>query len=209
MLRFTHKLPQIPFTVAISGGPDSQAILDFLSNGKRKITAAYFNHGTEHGAEAEVFVHAFCRQRKIPLILGVITAPKSKDESKEEYWRNQRLKFFHSIPGPVVTGHNLSDVMESWIFSSLHGQSKLLPYSNGNVIRPFRATPKSELLAWCTRHQIPFLNDPSNLDTSYMRNHIRHKLMPEALVVNPGLQKVILKKVLEDAKTPTVANQDR
>jgi len=199
MLRFTHKLPDIPYTVAVSGGPDSMAVLDFLCGHKIKPKVAYFNHGTEHGLEAEEFVKRFCEERKLAFAVGRIRAPKEKGESPEEFWRERRLAFLQNLGGPVITAHNLNDVVETWIFTSLHGNPKLLPYQNQNIIRPFRATPKSEFVSWCERHNVPYLNDPSNLDTKYIRNHIRHKLMPEALIVNPGLEKVIKKKVLENA----------
>lgn len=180
------------------------AVLDFLLGHKIQPAVIHCFHGTEHGLDARLHVLKFCEDRKIKTFFGFDISthfrPKKKRESKEEYWRLFRLDCFAKVGGPVITAHNLDDVCETWIWSSLHGESKLLPHRNGQVIRPFRATPKADLLDWCQRHNVPYLQDPSNSDTRYMRNHIRHKLMPEALHVNPGLRKVILKKVLADAK---------
>ena len=47
-------------------------------------------------------------------------------------------------------------------------------------------------------NNVPYINDPSNKDTSLRRNYIRHELMPHALEVNPGIFKMISKKVAED-----------
>jgi tRNA(Ile)-lysidine synthase len=94
----------------------------------------------------------------------------------------------------VVTGHHLGDAIETWIFTSLHGDSKLIPYSRGNVIRPFLITPKEEIRSWASRRNLTWIEDESNIDPRYMRNRIRMHIVPEALKVNPGLGTVIRKK---------------
>jgi tRNA(Ile)-lysidine synthase len=65
-------------------------------------------------------------------------------------------------------------------------------------VRPFRKTRKRDLELWANLNNVPYITDPSNKDTSFRRNYIRHNLMPHALEVNPGLYKIISKKVLED-----------
>ena len=77
----------------------------------------------------------------------------------------------------------------------MHGQSKLIPYKRNNIIRPFLTTSKNELESWCERHEVPYMSDPGNKNEKYMRSIVRHKILPEALRVNPGLAKVLKKKV--------------
>jgi tRNA(Ile)-lysidine synthase TilS/MesJ len=48
---------------------------------------------------------------------------------------------------------------------------------------------------WCDRKSVHYINDPSNTDLSFMRNYIRHEIVPRALRVNPGLPKVLRKKI--------------
>lgn len=197
MIRILDKLPK-ECIIACSGGADSMAALSFLTNhNKRNVTVAYFDHGTEFGAEAKSFVQDFCHNNNLNLSIGQITEPKSKDESWEEYWRNQRYLFLHSFNLPVITAHNLNDQMENWLFTGFHGHPRLIPYQNRNVIRPFMLALKSELIEWCKSKNIPWLEDPSNQNTNFMRNKIRHDILPEVLKVNPGFDKVIFKKVLE------------
>jgi tRNA(Ile)-lysidine synthase len=195
-----HLLGKIPddITIACSGGSDSMAALHFLNNGKRRVRVAYFDHGTEHGMEAETFVERHCANNGIPYICGRVTSMCEPRQSQEEFWRNSRYEFFTELVGPIVMGHHLDDVAEWWMFSSLRGYSKLIPYRNGDVIRPFLATTKQELLEWVQRNNIPFIDDPSNRNTKYMRNHIRHNIMPHAFKVNPGLHSVLKKKLIED-----------
>lgn len=193
MIKFLGKLPQ-KCTIAFSGGIDSVVITDFLHNGKRDVQLAFFHHGTVNSERAEEFVHRFAEERKIPLRVGRINSEKSRDLSPEEFWRNERYSFLDSLGGPVVTGHHLGDAIETWIFTSLHGEPKLIPYSRGNVIRPFLVTPKEEIRQWAYRKSLSWIEDESNCDPKYMRNLIRMNIVPEALKVNPGLEKVIRKK---------------
>jgi len=197
MIRFINKLPK-DCIVACSGGADSMAALSFLTNRtNRNVTVAYFNHGTLFGESSQSFIANYCKQHNLPLIIGKIAQSKSKEESWEEYWRNERYKFLHSFDLPVITAHNLNDQMENWLFTGFHGNSRLIPYQNKNVIRPFMLTPKLDLVEWCKSKNVPWLEDPSNLNTNFMRNKIRHDILPEVLKVNPGFDKVIFKKVLE------------
>jgi tRNA(Ile)-lysidine synthase TilS/MesJ len=50
---------------------------------------------------------------------------------------------------------------------------------------------------WCVRKGVPTIDDPSNDDTKYRRNYIRHTIMPHVLAINPGIKKTIKKKVLD------------
>lgn len=195
MLKFIGDLPR-KCTIAFSGGIDSVVISDFLLNGKRDVQLAFFHHGTVNSERAEEFVRKFADERRVSLRIGRINSEKSRGLSPEEFWRNERYSFLDSLGGPVITGHHLGDAIETWIFTSLHGESKLIPYSRGNVIRPFLVTPKEEISGWASRRGLSWIEDESNSDPKYMRNLIRMKIVPEALKVNPGLGTVIRKKYL-------------
>jgi len=194
-------LGQIPkeVTVACSGGPDSMAILSFLSlHNKRNVSVAYFNHGTPFGNDAEAFIREYCVTHGLSLTVGMIDTIDRGKKSTEEHWRDERAAFLEGIEGTVVTGHNLNDVMEWYIFSTLHGKSKLIPHRRNNIIRPFLMTSKEDLEGWCERYSIPYLVDPGNTDEKYMRSIIRHNILTEVLKVNPGFGKVVKKKIIED-----------
>jgi tRNA(Ile)-lysidine synthase len=180
-------------TVACSGGIDSMVVLDFLKR-NHEVQVAYFNHGTQHGQEAELFLTHYCKNNSLPLVVGKLTSTKPKEQSKEEFWREERYKFLSQFD-MVVTGHHLGDVLETWIWSSLHGTPKLIPYRNKNVVRPFLITEKEEIVDWASRKKIVYINDPSNEDTSFMRNFIRKEMVKSALVVNPGIQTMLKKKI--------------
>ena len=187
--------------IACSGGVDSMAVADFLMK-NHKVNLMFFDHGNETSLEELRLL----QDRYAPSIdhagmnleIGNITRSKNKSESWEEYWRVQRYEWFHSFDFPIITCHHLDDCVETWIFTSLHGESRIIPYANRNVIRPFRLNRKTEFTNWCRNKNVPWVEDTSNEDTTYMRNFIRHEIIPKALVVNPGIHKVIRKKVIED-----------
>ena len=128
--------------------------------------------------------------------------------SKEDFWRSKRYNFLdleskefvgsvlQNPPTPVITCHHLDDAVETWLFTSMHGEGRLIPSKRDNYIRPFLLTRKAVFEDWCDRKSVPYVTDPSNTDTSFMRNYIRHELMPHALRVNPGIHKVIRKKII-------------
>lgn len=196
MIKFLGELPR-KCVVAFSGGVDSVAVADFLLNGGRDVTLAFFHHGTPTSTAAEEFVTGFARRRGVPLSVGRITGERPRGDSPEEHWRKERYRFLGIFESPVVTAHHLDDAVETWIFNSLHGKPRLIPPVNGNVIRPFLITPKSEMVGWCTRRGLTWVEDESNVDVRYARNRIRHRIVPEALHVNPGLNTVVRKMYIE------------
>jgi tRNA(Ile)-lysidine synthase len=195
MIKLLGDLPPEPI-IALSGGIDSMAVADFISR-SRPIKCAFFHHGTAASHQGFEMVAAYCQHRGWPLELGRISSPKEKIESPEEFWRNQRYAWLTTLQGHVITAHHLDDCVETYLWSMMHGTAKVIPYRRNNVIRPFLVTPKSELVDWAKKNSVPWIEDSSNQDTKYMRNYIRHELVPHALRVNPGLHKVVARKVEE------------
>lgn len=187
--------------VAVSGGSDSMAVLKLLSlYPKNKIHIFHVNHGTgEFADSASKLVEGFLSTLKNYHYHKItITEEKPKEESKEEFWRNQRLKFFKSFPNiNILTGHTLDDCVENWLMTACHGNPRLIPLQHANIWRPFMVSTKRQLRDFCFEHNVPVIDDPSNESRDYMRNVVRHDMMPHVLKVNPGLYTVIKKKLLE------------
>ena len=201
MFHLAMKIPHKIY-VAVSGGSDSMAVLDFLTrDGKRNVTVLNFNHGTEFGKESQMFVKEYCETLNIKFCSGEIQREKEKGESPEEYWRKERYQFFSQFNDtPIILAHHLNDAVETWVFSAIHGNPKLIPIKSGNIIRPFLLAREFDLQNWCEDHSIPFLDDPANLETRYPRVRIRIFILPEIEVINPGIYKVVKKKYLEIMK---------
>ena len=182
--------------VACSGGSDSMASLDFLRRSGKVAGVLHFNHDTPQSEQFESTVSDYCRAHGLDLTVNKISKKYTKG-SLEAFWSEQRNQFFNSFSKPVVTGHTLDDAVEWWIFTSLRGNSRLMPTSRLNVIRPFLTTRKSTLDRWNKKHQVKYTYDLSNEDCRFSRNKIRNDLMAGCLEVNPGLYKTVAKKIME------------
>ena len=194
MIRVLTKLPR-EITIAFSGGIDSVAAVDFLRR-NHTVTCAFYHHRTENSTKAHQFVTQFCEERNLPLVVGILNKEKPKNKSIEEHWRDERYKFFDNFQ-TVVTAHHLDDCIETYLFGALHGTPKLIPMQRNNVIRPFLTTSKLDFFDWVMRKDLPFCHDTSNDDDKYKRNYIRQHIVPHAFKVNPGIDKVIKKMILE------------
>ena len=193
MIKLSLKLPRT-LAVAVSGGVDSVAALHFLSR-NHNVTIVHVDHNEGNSDTSATFVRALAQKYECTIITKRITSTRPTGVSPEEFWRNERYNLFHQIPQTVVTAHTLDDCVETWLWSSLHGNSKLIPFANDNVVRPFLATRKQDFIEYAKRNQLSWVEDESNNNLSLTRNYIRKELMPHALRVNPGLYKTILKKV--------------
>lgn len=197
MIRIIGKIPS-NIVVACSGGIDSMVITHFLLQGRRNVRLAYFNHDTSHSKQAQDFVENYANDNNLDLFIGRVKGTKGK-RSMEEFWRDERYSFFDRINTKfLITCHHLDDVVETWVMTAMHGNCKLIPYQRGdNIYRPFLMTSKKIIKDYADRKQLSWVEDPSNVRTEYIRNHIRHSLMPGILKVNPGIRTMIRKKLIE------------
>ena len=198
MIQLLHKLPRT-LTVAFSGGVDSVAVLDFLSK-NHEVDAAFFHHGTDNSDNAFDFVWNFFRDRDITITVGYICNEKPKELSWEEHWRNERYAFLENFEY-VVTGHHLNDCIETYIWGTMHGTPKVIPDTRKNVHRPFLLNPKQEFIDWCNRKELNWCQDYSNENTDYMRNYIRKYVVEHAYHINPGIEKVVKKLILNASES--------
>lgn len=195
MFELCVKIPR-KVAIAVSGGCDSMAALDFLKR-SHELTVLHFNHGTKQAKDYENLVSEYCQKHDIEFIVGYLGDKDPSGRSLEDFWREHRYKFFemHCGGNKVITCHHLDDVVETWLFGSLHGTPKIIPKERDIYIRPFLATKKEVFRDWSERKRVPYIEDESNRDICFMRNYIRHEIVPKALHVNPGLHKVMKKKV--------------
>lgn len=195
MIRIIGEIPR-KVAVAVSGGVDSMAVLDFLRR-SHSVEVLHYNHGTgSHADEATDLVRDYCSTHGLFNVIGWNKDTMPSGVSAEAWWREQRYAFFEEATRlPIITAHHLEDVVENWVFTSLNGNPYLIPYQRDQYLRPFLATDKKELKNWCDRKTVPFVEDVTNADTRYRRNYIRHVMMPHIEFINPGIKKTIKKKL--------------
>ena len=181
---------------AVSGGADSVALLFalYLLKEKLEITleAAHFNHHLrgEESQRDEAFVAEFCDRYDIPLHIGGGTITPGK-KGLEAAARDARYAFFSRIPGKIATAHTADDNAETVLMhlvrgTGLKGLGGITPI-HGNVIRPMlkvtRQDVESFLEEWCLSH----IEDSSNETDAFLRNRIRHHVMPLLKKENPRI----------------------
>lgn len=196
MIHLATKVPH-KVNIAFSGGVDSLAAAHFLRNGNRDITLLHFNHGCEFSDRIE----DECRQRAeslgLPIVVGQHDgSERPKGRSLEDHWRRSRYRFLRSFPEKTITCHHLDDAVETFVWSSLHGNGKIIPVESATIIRPFLLTKKQLLIDYATKHGLEAVHDPYNFENGLTRNYIRANIMQHAYKVNPGLDKVVRKKYL-------------
>lgn len=192
--------------VAVSGGPDSVALLHLLNGLRQQLSlhleVAHLQHGIR-GAEAEAdagFVKGLCRELDIPLHLKEIDLPRIKlaagKGNLEALARIERYRFFARVMerqrlDKVATAHTLDDQAETmllWFFrgagmKGLGGMAARLVTADFDaakicVIRPLLETSKAEILAYLEAKGIEYRVDRTNFDTAYLRNWLRRELLP-------------------------------
>ena len=181
---------------AISGGADSVALLFALYLLKDKLEiqleAAHFNHHLrgEESDRDEAFVRAFCDRYDIQLHLGCGHVQPGK-KGLEAAARDARYAFLKRLPGKIATAHTADDNAETVLMhlirgTGLKGLGGILPV-NGNIIRPMLTVTRSEVEAFLEEWCLPCIQDSSNDTDVFLRNRIRHHVMPLLKAENPRL----------------------
>ena len=184
--------------LAFSGGVDSTAALNFLHRNHR-VTLVHVNHGNDIAQFEEREAQRAANEYGLDLIIYRGNSDVPRGVSREEHWRNQRYEFFHSLNKPVITCHHLDDCVETWIWNMCNGRAKTIPYSNRNVIRPFRLNRKSEFMNWAIKRSLTWFEDPTNNSADFaVRNRIRNEMMSSVLKVNPGIHTTIRNMLLKE-----------
>lgn len=179
---------------AVSGGADSVALLwaMYLLRDKLGISlaCAHFNHhlrGEEAQRDAE-FVRSFCADYKIPFHYGE-SQVKAGDKGLEAAAREARYTFLRSLEGIVATAHTADDNAETVLMhlvrgTGLNGLGGIRP-KNGNVIRPLLLVTRSEIMEFIREYSLSFVEDSTNSGDDFLRNRLRHNVLPLLKAENP------------------------
>ena len=171
--------------VAVSGGPDSMALLNMLYELNLNLIVCNVNYKTRKESDIEEeIVRSYCLDRNI-LFFAKVVDYYSKGNF-EEFARVERYRFFREIYQKydckyLVVAHHLNDSLETYLLQKKrnsivkhYGLDYKSNVMNMNVLRPLLDMSKEEILKYCQTNNINYSIDVSNYDNKYARNKIRN-----------------------------------
>lgn len=187
--------------VAISAGKDSMTLSHLLNQLQVKHTLLHCNfklRGTESN-EDEAFVLAYAQHLKLKIETKIFDTRKFAEINKlsiQEAARNLRYKWFNEYlkddNSLLLTAHHLDDSIETFFINLLRGTGfngiAGVPKLNNKIYRPLLSFSLDDILRYIDDNNIEYREDSSNQETKYLRNQIRHNLMPLLLNLEPNFK---------------------
>jgi tRNA(Ile)-lysidine synthase len=174
--------------IAVSGGMDSMVLLHLMQKTTNILGVAHCNfglRGTDSDAD-EQLVRDYCDKHQIAFHTRLFDTKLPK-QSTQMAARQLRYSWFQELCDThkydyVLTAHHADDVLETFFINLSRGTGiaglKGIPSKSGKVLRPLLPYEKGELLAYANKHQLPWREDLSNATDDYLRNRIRHHVVP-------------------------------
>lgn len=178
------------FYVAYSGGVDSTVLLHLLHQAREKhhfsLQALHVNHNLQPmSADWARHCEKVCQGLQIPLQQVSLQLT----ESSEVAARNARYKWFRERVGRgnvLLTAHHRQDRVETVLFNLMRGAGSAglsslrsqRPFYGSTLVRPLLPLSQQDILDYANAHRLSWIDDPSNLQDDYSRNHIRQHILP-------------------------------
>ena len=181
---------------AVSGGADSMALLWALyllkDEWDLELAAVHFNHHLrgEESDRDEAFVRDFCQGYGIPLSVGHAHVAAG-EKGLEAAARDARYAYFGTLSGKIATAHTADDNAETVLMhlvrgTGLRGLGGITP-KRGNLIRPMLSVTRCDVEAFLVEYAVAHITDSSNETDAFLRNRLRHHVMPLLKEENPKL----------------------
>lgn len=181
---------------AVSGGPDSMAMLDALSLSRRRVpftlVACVVDHGLRDVAVELALVAAQCVARGVPLQVARVDVPSGPNlHARARDARRGALTraAFALQASSIATAHHADDRAETVLLRLLSGSGPrglaCLPPRDGPWIRPLCFATRRDVEAHLARHSVPFAVDPSNVEARFARARVRGQLLPLLRELSP------------------------
>lgn len=197
-----HVTPGEVVIAAVSGGPDSMAMLDLLLQdaeaGGYRIEVAHLHHHLRAASDDEWrLVEDYCTAHGVPFHgRHVQVREAAQGRSLEACAHNLRHAALREIVAScgaqwLALAHQADDRAETVLMNILRGTTvqglATMPPKDGMILRPLLSYTKAELESYCRDAAVPYVIDESNTDTRFLRNRLRHELLPQLATYNPQI----------------------
>jgi tRNA(Ile)-lysidine synthase len=184
--------------VATSGGVDSMVLVHLFQKLNFNFALAHCNfqlRNLESDADEE-FVNSYAEQNKIPCFttkFDTLNYSEIHKLSTQVAARNLRYNWFNEILiqenfDYIITAHHVDDVVETFMINLSRGTGLEgltgIPSKNGNIIRPMLPFSRKEIEKYASDNQLQWREDSSNASDKYVRNKIRHHIVPVFKEIN-------------------------
>ena len=182
--------------VAVSGGPDSSALLVAARELGHDVVAAHYDHALQAGSGAAAeHVAGMCRQLGVELISERRRSelPKGSIQAGARALRYDFLERARSEAGAdaVALGHTADDLVEGAVLHLMRGCGlaglRVMPASRGMFVRPLLSVWRAEVRDFLDRRRIETLEDPANSNPAYARVRVRREILPALERSRPGI----------------------
>ena len=194
--------------VAVSGGRDSMALLHVLNNMNFSLGIAHCNFGlrNEESNEDEAFVRNVAKQLNWPVWVKRFSAAdfEQKGKSIQMIARELRYAWFDALAkkenfDKVVVAHHARDAIETLFINLTRGTGLrglgMNPTRENKVVRPMLSAPGEWIDQYVLDKKIEFRDDASNASDTYLRNKLRHHVLPNLFALSEGTEKGILESI--------------
>lgn len=186
--------------IAVSGGPDSMALLHVLAHLRKPLKIGVSCVAVDHGLRAEAaqelkLVQAFSDSLSVPFHAALLQ--EMPRNNLHHRLRSGRWEALESVRNKIdatriATAHHLDDRAETVLLRLLRGSGgrglRVLPPSSAKKIRPFIRSTKDEILSYIGRHAVPHVFDPSNRNPRFLRARVRFELLPLLRNLDPKIE---------------------
>jgi tRNA(Ile)-lysidine synthase len=185
--------------VAVSGGPDSMALLHVMALLRARHGFGLFAHGVDHGLRAEAareldLAESFSRDLDVPFSRTAVKVSQGGNlqaRARDARWDALRAAASRAGADRIATGHHADDRAETLLMRLLRGTGArglaVLPPMEGDRIRPLLHARRPDIDAHIARHRVPHAIDPSNRDPRFLRARVRMQLLPELERLSPRI----------------------
>ncbi|MCX7987149.1 MAG: tRNA lysidine(34) synthetase TilS, partial [Bacteroidales bacterium] len=202
--------PTDQILIAVSGGVDSMCLLHLLHQTQSQIAVVHCNfqlRGNESDDD-EKFVEEYCKKLSIPFYskrFETIQYANLKGITLQEAARDLRYSYFENLRQIIhfqyiATAHHADDSIETFFINLIRGTgikgiTGIKPRNN-RIIRPLLFAYRYEIEKYCFEHHIAYRTDSSNSTDKYLRNQIRHHILPALEKLNSSFRKTMSQNIV-------------